>query len=109
MINIRKFQTLFSICSQIKCWFSELNFTKYLSEQQTGKTLISLLPQKQSDLVLHCLSRPFWQANSVESFSSCRLPSDFIWDFGKLPFPSQLGKYIRAKIHEIGKIKAILN
>ena len=39
--------------------------------------------------------------------------SDFIWDFGKLPFPSYLGKYfmkigkIGAKIHEIGKIKAI--
>ena len=34
-------------------------------------------------------------------------------DFGKLPFPTHLGKYlikigkIRAKIHEIGKIKAI--
>ena len=39
--------------------------------------------------------------------------NDFIWDSGKLPFPSQLGKYliksgkISAKIHEIGKIKAI--
>ena len=39
--------------------------------------------------------------------------SDFIWDFGKLPFPTLLGKYfiqigkIRAKIHEFGKIKAI--
>ena len=39
--------------------------------------------------------------------------SDFIWDFRKLPLPSHLGKYfnkigkIRAKIHEIGKIKAI--
>ena len=39
--------------------------------------------------------------------------SDFIWDYGKLPFPTHLGKYfikigkIRAKIHEIGKIKAI--
>ena len=39
--------------------------------------------------------------------------SDFIWDFGKLPFPTHLGKYfikigkIRAKIHKIGKIKAI--
>ena len=37
----------------------------------------------------------------------------FIWDFGKLPFPSHLGKYIIkflkicTKIHEIGKIKAI--
>ena len=39
--------------------------------------------------------------------------SDFIWDFGKLPFPSHLGKYIiqngkiSTKIHEIEKIKAI--
>ena len=39
--------------------------------------------------------------------------SDFIWDFGKLPFTTHLGKYfikigkIRAKIPEIGKIKAI--
>ena len=39
--------------------------------------------------------------------------SEFIWYFGKLPFPSHLGKYfnkigkISAKIHEIGKIKAI--
>ena len=39
--------------------------------------------------------------------------SDFILDFGKLLFPEHLGKYfikigeISAKIHEIGKIKAI--
>ena len=39
--------------------------------------------------------------------------SGFIWDFGKLPFPSHLGKYIikngkiSTKIQEIGKIKAI--
>ena len=39
--------------------------------------------------------------------------SDFIWDFRKLPFSAHLGKYftkigkISAKIHEIGKIKAI--
>ena len=38
--------------------------------------------------------------------------SDFIWDFGKIPFPEHLGKYfinigkISAKIHEIGKIVA---
>ena len=44
---------------------------------------------------------------------NCSDTSDFIWDFGKLPFPTHLGKYfirigkIRAKIHEIGKIKAI--
>ena len=39
--------------------------------------------------------------------------SDFIWEFWKLPFPEDLGKYfikigkISAKTHEIGKIKAI--
>ena len=39
--------------------------------------------------------------------------SDFISDFGKLPLSEHLGKYfikigkISAKIHEIGKIKAI--
>ena len=32
-------------------------------EQQTGKTLIRLLLEKQSDLDLHCLSRLFWQCN----------------------------------------------
>ena len=47
--------------------------------------------------------------------TSKNISSDFIWEFGKLPFPTctHLGKYlikigkIRAKIHEIGKIKAI--
>ena len=40
-------------------------------------------------------------------------PVIFGGDFGKLPFPTHLGKYfikigkISAKIHEIGKIKAI--
>ena len=39
--------------------------------------------------------------------------SDFIWDFGKLPFPSHLGKYIikiwemSTNKNEIGIIKAI--
>ena len=42
-----------------------------------------------------------------------KMSSDFILDFRKLPFPSHLGKpfikigKISAKIHEIGKIKAI--
>ena len=50
---------------------------------------------------------------SKTSFNNELVDSDFIWDFGKLPFPSQLGKYIIkfgkivTKIHEIGKIKAI--
>ena len=42
---------------------SGLEFTKCLSEQLTGKTLIRL----QSDLGLHWLSRPFWQASSVRN------------------------------------------
>ena len=52
--------------------------------------------------------------NYPNSFQLMRFDdSDFIWDFGKLPFPTHLGKYYikigkkRAKIHEIGKIKAI--
>ena len=63
--SVRKFQALFSFCSQIKCWLSGLEFTKRLSEQQTGKTLIRLLLQEPSDLGLHCLSKPFLQATSV--------------------------------------------
>ena len=38
-----------------KNWFSELKFADFLSEKQTGKTLIRLLPQKQSNLGLPCL------------------------------------------------------
>ena len=45
---------------QIKCWFSGLEFTKCLSEKQTGKTLIKLLLQKQPDMGLHFLSKPFF-------------------------------------------------
>ena len=42
--------------------FSGLELTKCFSEKQTGKTLTRLLLQKQSDLVLLCLSWSFWQA-----------------------------------------------
>ena len=60
----------------------------------------------------------FWLRNKKNNFQLRTLIwrpvfSDFIWDFGKLAFPTHLGKYfikigkIRAKIHEIGKIKAI--
>ena len=34
----------------------------------TAKTLIRLLLKKQSDLGLHSLSGPFWQATSVRNF-----------------------------------------
>ena len=42
-----------------KCWLSGLEFTKYLLEKQTGKALIRLLLQKQSDLGLLYLSWSF--------------------------------------------------
>ena len=54
-----------------------------------------------------------WYVRPAKPQISLCTASDFIWDFGKLPFPTHLGKYfikigkIRAKIHEIGKIKAI--
>ena len=67
-VNVLKFWTLSSFCSQIKCWFSGLEFTNFLSELQTGKTLIRLLLQKKSDLGLPCLSRPFCQATIVRNF-----------------------------------------
>ena len=46
-------------------YISALEVIKSLSEWQTGKTLIRRLLQKQSDLGLHFLSIPFWQAASV--------------------------------------------
>ena len=67
--HVLKFRsTHFSFCYQIKCWLSTLELAKCLSELQTGKTLIRLLPQKQSDLGLCCLSRPIRQTTSVRNF-----------------------------------------
>ena len=57
MVNILKFELFSLSVFQIKCWLSGLEFTKCLSEWQTGKTLIRLLLKKQSDLGLPYLSR----------------------------------------------------
>ena len=35
---------------------------------QTEQNKIRLLQRKQSDIGLLCLSRPFWQATSIENF-----------------------------------------
>ena len=54
-----------------------------------------------------------WNLRAFYSLQIEHYASDFIWDFGKLPFPAHLGKYIIkngkicTKIHEIGKIKTI--
>ena len=37
-VNVLKFQTLFSFCFQLKCGLSRLEFTKYLSEEKTGRS-----------------------------------------------------------------------
>ena len=44
-------------CFFKESWLSWLEFTKVLVRIATGKTLVRLLLQKQSDLGLHCLSR----------------------------------------------------
>ena len=54
MVNVLKFQTFFSFCSLNK-----------MLVKQTGKTLIRLLLQKQSDLGLRSLSMSFLQTTSV--------------------------------------------
>ena len=57
-VNVLKFQTPLSFCSQIKYGILGLKFTKSLSEKQTGKTPIRLLLQsskKQSSLSPVCL------------------------------------------------------
>ena len=64
MVNVPKFQTIFCFYSQIKS-LSGVKFRTCLQEQQTGKTLIKQLLQKQSDLGLPCLSKHFCQATSV--------------------------------------------
>ena len=69
MANVPKLRKFFSFYSQIKCWLSGQEFTKCLPEEQSGKTKIRLLLQKQSDLGLPCLSRPFRQATSIGNYS----------------------------------------
>ena len=78
MVNDLKFRTPFSFCSQLNCWLSGMLVRIANIEdpdQQTVKTLIRLLLQKQSDLGLHCLPMPFPQATSVRNFRTCTVSS----------------------------------
>ena len=61
LVNVLKFRTLSSFCSQIKKLVIRAGIYNVLVKQ-TGKTLIRPLLKKRSDLRLHCLSRPFRQA-----------------------------------------------
>ena len=63
--NVLKFLTLFFLLANTcKMLVFRTGIHKVLVEIATGKTLIRLLLQKQSDLGLRCLSRPFWKATS---------------------------------------------
>ena len=74
--------------------------------------LVTFLKNPEKKTIYNKCCLPF-QPIFLFVYALCISLSDFIWDFGKLPFPTHLGKYfikigkIRAKIHEIGKIKAI--
>ena len=61
MINVLKSLNTFHFLFSKKMWICRAGIHNILSEYQTGNTLIRLLLQKQSDLGLSCLSRPFWQ------------------------------------------------
>ena len=39
-----------------------------ITNRESGMTMIRLHLQKQSNIGLHCLSRPLWQATSVRNF-----------------------------------------
>ena len=67
-VNVLKFRTFFSFLFSNKIFVFKHGICKMLVRKQTGKTLLRLLLQKQSDLGLCCLSRPFWQAASVQNF-----------------------------------------
>ena len=58
-VNVLLLQALFLFLFTKVCWLSGLELTKWFSEKDRGKTLIGLLPWKQSDQGLYCLSGPF--------------------------------------------------
>ena len=62
----------------MKCWFLRLECTKCLSEYQTGKTMVRLFLQKQSDLGLCCLPRPSvrnFRTFTINPVSTCIGPN----------------------------------
>ena len=48
------FRTVFSFCSfEIKCWYSGLEFTVCMSEEQTRKTMVGLLKIKDKEALFN--------------------------------------------------------
>ena len=58
-----------------KMWNIKDGIHKILVRIATGKTLIRLLLQKQSDLGLHCLPKPFLLMTSVQNFRTSTIES----------------------------------
>ena len=67
MVNFLKFQTLFSLFLLNKMLVFRAGIHKMLFRISNSEDLV----QKQSDMGLHCLSRPLcWQASSVRNFKT---------------------------------------
>ena len=66
MVYVLNFQTLYSFRLLIICWVFWLEFTNACQSDKQGRSLLDCFFM-QSDLGLHCLSRPFWQAISVRN------------------------------------------
>ena len=62
MVDVLKFQKSFFLFLN-KMLVIRAGTHKILVRKQKGQTLIRLLLEKQSDLGLHCLSRPCFVAN----------------------------------------------
>ena len=71
MVNVLKFQTLFLFLYSNKRLVNGARFHIMLvrmeNKEDTDQTASSEV-QKQSDIGLHCLSSPFWQALNVPNF-----------------------------------------
>ena len=64
-VNVLNFEKLFLFCSHIKCSLSRLEFTKCLSEKQTGKTLIRYGFFRSGLIRVYPVCQGLWQATSV--------------------------------------------
>ena len=64
MVNVLKFQALFSFCSQIKCWFQGLNITKC----KHGRLWSDCFFRSSLTWVWTVCLGPFWESTSLQNF-----------------------------------------
>ena len=67
-VNVLKFRTLISFCSSNKMLVFRARIYKFLVRVANREDPVRLLLQKQSDLGLPYLFRPFWQVASFRNF-----------------------------------------